>query len=156
MLMLMSRPTAFGLIAVLCLVLTGEHLRAHPETVPTVTDSKVPFYPRICQAAGIEGVVELQVSTDGQKPGAIEIVKGQPMLARAAKENVASWQFEPHAPTTFGVKFQYSLLPALSCEQQTQANWLENRLVLRLPTEVHVTAQRMVICDPVVPNRKKK
>jgi hypothetical protein len=95
----------FGLGACACAAQSGKPL-------PILMSANVPLYPRVAQAAHIEGVVQLRILTDGEKPSSIDVESGPPMLARAAKENVKTWQFEQHAPATFEATFRYVLLPS--------------------------------------------
>lgn len=70
------------------------------KSLPDLRIASVPFHPRNAQAAHIEGVVRLRISTDGTRAVSVQVQDGPPMLARAARDNVKTWQFEPHAPTT--------------------------------------------------------
>lgn len=116
------------------------------DRLPEVTSAVVPFYPRILQVAHIEGVVQLRISTDGERLSSVEIRSGQPMLAKAAQENVKSWQFAPHAPSTFEATFRYRLLPS-RCDQECNCVTSERpSIVLQLPREVEVEASELKIC----------
>jgi hypothetical protein len=69
------------------------------------------------------------------------------MLAKAAQENVKTWEFEEHSPTTFEVTFRYKILPQSECD-------IDNGTVLlRLPTEVEVSAKGVQTCDPAVESK---
>jgi len=120
------------------------------QDLPVVTDAAVPFYPPFARLAHIEGVVRLQISTDGEKVSLVEILEGQPILGLAAKENVKTWRLSRHARTTFVATFRYKLLPEFVCE-------IENPTVLlRLPYEVEVSTKGLKTCDPSVEIRSKK
>jgi outer membrane biosynthesis protein TonB len=111
-----------------------------------VISASVPFYPRTPQLAHIEGIVRFRISTDGNRASSIKIQSGQPMLARAAQENVKTWQFEEHSPITFDATFRYKLLPS-KCDSQCNCGSVEKPSVLmRLPTEVEVNAEELVTC----------
>jgi TonB family protein len=115
--------------------------------LPAVLSASVPFYPRIPQAAHIEGVVRLRISTDGNRAASVEIQSGQPMLAQAAQDNVKTWQFEPHSPTTFEATFHYRLLPS-KCDAECNCDSVEKPSVLLvLPTDVEVNAKELMVCD---------
>ncbi len=87
---------------------------------PSVVGASVPFYPRV------------------------------PMLARAAKENMETWQFEQHTPTSFEATFRYKLLPS-ECDAQCSCDSVEKgTILLRLPDEVEVSAKELMICDAAV------
>jgi TonB family protein len=118
------------------------------KTLPSVTSASVPLYPRITQQAHIEGVVRLRISTDGNRVASVEVQSGQPMLAQAAQENVKTWQFEPHSPTTFEVTFRYKLLPS-KCDAECNCDSAEKpSVLLQLPAEVEVNAKELMVCDP--------
>jgi hypothetical protein len=112
------------------------------EPLPTVTNATVPLYPRTADLAHIEGIVWLQVSTDGVRVSNVKIEGGPPMLAKAAADNVKTWEFSQHKPTTFKVKFTYRILADSGC-------YVDNSVVmLRLPSEVEVSTKGVHTCDP--------
>src|SRR5277367_6733683 len=69
--------------------------------LPIVASASVPLYPRVAQTAHISGVVKLRISTDGIQASSIDLESGSPLLGRAAEENIKTWKFEKHSPTTF-------------------------------------------------------
>ena len=83
--------------------------------MPTVTSAAVPLYPRTADLVHIEGIVLLQVSTNGARISDVKVEAGPPMLAKAASDNVRTWEFSQHTPTTFRVKFSYRILPESGC-----------------------------------------
>ena len=111
--------------------------------LPRVVSASVPFYPPLARRAGIEGVVRLRVSTDGKQVSDTSVESGQPMLAETAKENVRTWLFEEHKPTTFEVTFRYKYVAPSKCWDDA----IET-VVLRLPAEVEVSGTGVLICDP--------
>ena len=115
--------------------------------LPTVLSANVPFYPRTPQEAHIQGVVQLRISTDGSRASSIEVESGPAMLAQAAKENVKTWQFEPHSPTTFEATFHYKLLPSSKCDSECNCDSVgSGTMLLQLPTDVEVSAQNLPNC----------
>lgn len=105
----------------------------------------MPVYPDLPRMARIQGEVVLRVTTDGEKPLEIVVEKGQPMLAKAAKENVQSWQFAKHAPITFRTTFVFELPEQTECGTSKE----NGRTVLMLPTRVEVSAPpNGYDCDP--------
>jgi hypothetical protein len=71
------------------------------------------------------------------------------MLVQAAKDNVKTWQFEPHTPTSFEVTFHYKLLLPSKCDSECNCDSTEKESVLlELPTKVEVSSKAPVICDP--------
>lgn len=112
------------------------------EALPTVTSAAVPLYPRTADLVHIEGIVWLRVSTDGTRVSDVKVESEPPMLAKAAADNVRTWEFSQHKPTTFKVKFSYRILPESGC-------YVDNSVVmLRLPTEVEVSTKGVHTCDP--------
>ncbi len=110
--------------------------------LPMVIAAGVPFYPPLARVARIEGVIRLRLSTDGKRVSAVSAKSGHPLLVEAAKENVRTWQFKDHSPTTFEVTFRYKMLPESQCE-------IDNGIVLlRLPIEVEISAKGVQNCDP--------
>jgi hypothetical protein len=55
----------------------------------------------------LQGVVVLQVTTDGHQVVDVKLTSGHPLLASDAINNVRSWKFADHAPATFAVKYFY-------------------------------------------------
>jgi len=120
-----------------------------PETLPVVVDASVPFYPPVLSKAHIEGVIRLRVTTDGTRASSVEILDGQPMLARAASDNIKTWKFEQHQPRTFETTFRYRVLP-VECDSDCRCASVERpAVVLHLPTEVEVSDEEGICCDPV-------
>jgi hypothetical protein len=127
---------------------------ATPSRLPTVVTAHVPFYPAILQKAHFDGVVHLRVTTDGRRPLTIDQLSGQPMLLKAAVENIRTWEFEQHTPTSFEVSFRYRLL---SAKPDSACNWTAAEpasVVLRLPTEVEISAPTVGTCDPFTSDYK--
>ena|SRR5690242_15238827 len=125
-------------------------------SLPKVVSASVPFYPILAPGARIQGVVTLRVSTDGKSVSAIDAESGPPMLVQAAKENVRTWRFEPHAPATFGVKFRYRLLD-YKCDSDCRCkSQPEPSVLLHLPSHVEVTSVIPMICDPAEQTPRKK
>jgi hypothetical protein len=52
-----------------------------------------------------QGIVWLQVSTDGARVSDVKVEGGPPMLAKAASDNVRTWEFSQHKATTKPAKF---------------------------------------------------
>jgi len=128
---------------------TSETIAQKRQTLPSVASASVPLYPRVIRAARIQGDVMLRLSTDGERVSAVEVESGPPMLAQAAKENVKTWQFEPHTPTSFEVTFRYKLLLPSKCDSECNCDSAEKESVLlQLPTNVDVSAKVPMICDP--------
>ncbi len=124
--------------------------------LPKVASASVPFYPRFAPPARIQGVVTLRLSTDGKRVSAVGAESGPPMLIQAAKENVRTWQFEQHRPTSFEVTFHYKLLPTKCDSECTCDSEEKESVLLQLPTNVEVSAKEYTICDPSEKISEKK
>jgi TonB family protein len=112
-----------------------------PQKLPVVKSGDLPFYPQLPRVAQIEGDVRLRITTDGLSVRSVTVDSGQPMLARAAQDNVKTWKFEPHAPTSFSTLFSYHLVKetvTYSCDPDVPDN---GTVVLRLPAEVEITSR---------------
>jgi len=66
-----------------------------------VASAQVPLYPPVARLANVEGVVHLKVTTDGHHVVSTQVEDGHRLLAALAEENVRTWQFSLHEPTTF-------------------------------------------------------
>ncbi len=64
--------------------------------LPARTSTVAPIYPEAARAAGLEALILLRVTlaTDGH-PTAIKVLRGVPLLDRAAIEAVRAWRYEP-------------------------------------------------------------
>ncbi len=125
----------------------------YEKPLPAVTSASVPFYPRVAQTAHIEGAVKLRISTDGMRASSIDIESGSPLLGRAAEENIKTWMFEQHTPTTFEATFRYVLLPNECDPKCICGDTNRNTVRLQLPTDVEVNAKTVELCDPAVVRR---
>ena len=124
--------------------------------LPRVVMASVPFYPELARQTRIQGTVTLRVSTEGNRVSTVEAETGHPMLVKAATDNVKTWEFKPHAPTSFQVTFRYRLL-ALECDSGCNCGPKEKESeLLQLPTAVEVSAPPLMICDPAaeIPHKK--
>jgi hypothetical protein len=108
---------------------------------PVVTDGRLPTYPVRARMHHFESVVRLEVSMEGDKITKVTLLEGQLVLGTTAIENVKTWRFRWHTPTTFETIYRYKLLPESACDVDNPT------IVLRLPVEVEVTAKAMKICD---------
>lgn len=118
------------------------------QSIPVVKSGEMPFYPTLARGGGIEGEVNLRVATNGLKVVSVTIENGQPVLAKAAQDNVRSWTFLQHEPTVFSTRFSYHLDREETCEPDKPDN---GKVILELPTEVKITAlhrTRSSNCNP--------
>jgi hypothetical protein len=148
------RTIAFLLLLALALAPNRSVAQQSKEAIPVVIGATVPLYPRIAVIAHITGVIRFRLSTDGSHVTSIAVESGQPMLAKAAEENIKTWQFEKHKPTTFGATFTYKLLPA-KCDAEGNCNGPENdEVLLHLPTEANITTKEVVVNGDVSDPKK--
>jgi len=120
-----------------------------PDRPPLVVSAQVPLYPDLLLKAKFDGEVRLRVTTDGERASTITFESGGKILFTAAEENVRTWRFEPHQPTTFVAVFRYKLLPGSLCFKDVPT------VVLHLPTEVQVTSRGFAICEDLSASGKR-
>ena len=120
-----------------------------PDRPPLVVSAQVPLYPDLLLKAKFDGEVRLRVTTDGERASTIMFESGGKILFTAAEENVRTWRFEPHQPTTFVAVFRYKLLPDSLCFKDVPT------VVLHLPTEVQVTSRGFAICEDLSTSGKR-
>jgi hypothetical protein len=124
--------------------------------LPKVSGAWVPDYPPLAAAAHIQGLVTLRVSTDGKHVATFDSESGAALLVLAAKENINTWEFAPHKPTSFDIKFEYKLT-GYHCEGSCDCHHDEEAsTVLHLPTLVELSTPMPMECDPAVTIEKKK
>ena len=75
-------------------------------SAPALVKRVEPVYPAIAQAAAIDGVVILDAIVDEHgRVQSLKVLRGHPLLAKAAMEAVQQWEYEPlklnGAPTPF-------------------------------------------------------
>jgi hypothetical protein len=135
------RIVSIGL-AVIGGVLPAVRAQSSDPELPLLTAAALPLYPIVAQAARVQGIVKLRVTTDGKKVKSIALVSGPPMLYEAAKRNIQTWEFEEHKPTSFVTTFEYRI------EGPAKCSYSNGNAVLHLPLEAHVGANRLETCDP--------
>lgn len=112
------------------------------ESLPIVSVAAVPMYPSTARVARIQGEVRIKVATDGKNVSSVAVEGGHPILAQAAQENIRTWKFEQHKPTTFVVKIIYEIEEKSTCS-------MDNGVVLmHLPSEIRITVTGIQTCDP--------
>ena len=93
---------SFLLVLFTCgLIVSSTVAQNNSPALPTVTAFECPTYPAGAQSNRLQGMVRLQVTTDGQQVAAVKLLSGHPILAPTAYENVKTWKFANHPPTTF-------------------------------------------------------
>ena len=111
------------LALVLCSVLfTRANGQKDTERLPTVTKFECTKYPEKARSLHIEGVVTMQITTDGHGVSGVKVLRAAKVLAPYAEANVRTWKFTDHLPTTFTVTYDYAFEgnykqdPATKCE----------------------------------------
>jgi hypothetical protein len=112
------------------------------QEIPLIIAGKMPLYPIMARAARIQGIVKVSVTTDGKKVTSLDAESGPPMLVKAAKENILTWEFLEHKPTTFVTTFEYVI------EGPDQCMYTNGTSVLNLPLEIRISAKGIKTCDP--------
>ena len=120
------------MLAVLPCVQVGQ---SEQPALPTVAGAAVPLYPPLARVARVEGVVRIQVATDGQRVTSTRVIEGNKLLAAAAEENVRTWSFSRHESTAFVVTYRYRLTGHAYSANPT--------VLLRLPNEVEISIPRL-------------
>lgn len=130
-----------GLMAA-CGMLSSAAAQKVEQRPPLVIAGEMPLYPLIARAARVQGVVKIKVTTDGKKVTSAVVESGPPMLAKFAKENILTWEFNAHKPTTFVTTFEYVIEGPVQCDYSNDA------LSLKLPLEVRISMKDLKTCDP--------
>ena len=125
--------------------------------LPTVIAAEMPSYTSVGKQAGIAGTVRLRVITDGEKVTDSVIEQPVPLLDRIAQENLKTWRFAPHVPTSFEVTFRFMLIdrkPVDPCGPKRKDPWVgpETVSTLRFPDDIEIEDYRDFVsfCDPFV------
>jgi hypothetical protein len=144
----LTRVPSAVVLMLLCgmLPLSGLAQKAD-QALPLVTAGKLPLYPIMARAARVQGVVKIKVTTDGKKVTSVDAESGPPMLVKFAKENILTWEFSQHKPTTFVTTFEYVI------EEPAQCDYSNDALTLKLPLEVRISAKGLKTCDPAAENK---
>jgi hypothetical protein len=99
--------TRFLLMSLVCFVFVPLIAQDSQPALPTVIAFECPKYPPKAESMGLQGMVKMQVTTDGHKVVDIKLLPSHPVLAAPAEENVRTWKFADHTPTTFTVTYYY-------------------------------------------------
>jgi hypothetical protein len=112
------------------------------ESLPTVTKFECPTYPEKARSLHIEGVITMQITTDGHGVSGVKVLRAARVLAPYAEANVRTWKFTDHLPTTFTVTYDYAFEgnykqdPATKCEAK-----------MDLPKSVKVSTESPLLQD---------
>lgn len=144
-----------GLVVLGCMLIPSR-AQGPDQQLPLVTAGALPLYQMMARAARIEGTVKIRVITDGKKVSSMDEETGPAMLVKAAKENIRTWEFLEHPPTSFVTTFLYRI------EEPAQCFYSNGATTLNIPLEVRVTVKGFMTCDPaatitsVVAPKKKR
>ncbi len=137
-----------------CLLAEQNPLRGQipsAQRLPMVVSAVAPPYPGIAKAARIEGSVELNVTTDGERVTQVDIIKPVPLLDQAARRGVATWVFAPHQPTSFHLTVAYNLRNLEEVAPGSCVTKDEPRITTHdLPGRVQVIGVMDRICEPEI------
>jgi hypothetical protein len=93
----------------LMLVAVAAAAQDSPGELPKVVQHSQPIYPPLARQTRIQGDVRVKLTTDGESVIDAEAVVGHPLLRKAAEDNVRTWKFARHNPSTFYITFRYKL-----------------------------------------------
>jgi len=105
--------------------------------LPRVTKFDCPSYPSEAASVRLQGMVQLEVTTDGHQVSKVKLISGHPLIAGAAVENVRTWQFAEHNPTTFSVTYFYVFDGSYKRDKATNCS-----AKVELPSKVTVSLPR--------------
>ncbi len=119
----------------------GVTTAAGPRLFETPVESRViqagvPFYPASARLADVSGDVELEITITDGRVASVHTRRGHALLARAARENVRTWQFATGVSMTLTTVFQYRLEDAGVSRSATP------RVELELPRRVTIIESR--------------
>jgi hypothetical protein len=123
-------------LTLLCLTALPVAGQDKPAVLPSVTAFKCPKYPSQAESMRLQGVVMLQVATDGHQVADVKLTSGHPVLAPEAIKNVRTWKFADHTPTTFAVTYYYLLGTHYQRDRVTKCD-----AKMELPTTVHIAEE---------------
>lgn len=134
-------------LVILCGVLSPAFAQKAGQELPVIIAGEMPLYPLVANHAWIQGVVKIKVTTDGEKVTSLKAESGPPMLVQAAKENILTWRFLKHKPTTFVTTFEYVI------ESSDQCMFSNSTSVLNLPLKIRISTKGVDTCESGTGNK---
>ncbi|MGC2320985.1 MAG: energy transducer TonB [Terriglobales bacterium] len=136
LLLVLEHPPMWRVIAILvgCLAVVSVATAQDAPTLPTVTSFECPKYPPKAKSVRLQGMVRLKVTTDGHNVTEVKLQSGHPLIAPAAYENVRTWKFADHPPTTFDVTYFYVFQGEFKKDPTTKCS-----AKMELPTKITVS-----------------
>lgn len=95
-------------LSICCLSVSLAVAQQDAPTLPTVTAFDCPKYPPKAESMRLQGMVKMQVTTDGHQIAEVKLLPSHPVLAEEAVKNVRTWKFVDHQPTSFLVTYYYT------------------------------------------------
>jgi Gram-negative bacterial TonB protein C-terminal len=125
-----------SLLLLLCLAASPLLAQDNPAALPTVTAFECPKYPSKAESMRLQGMVKMQITTDGHAVSDVKLISGHPALAPDAIKNVRTWKFADHTPTSFTVDYYYALEEHYKRNKDAKCD-----AKLDLPTKVYVSTK---------------
>jgi hypothetical protein len=119
-----------------CLILPFAMAQSETPVLPTVTSFACPKYPSNAESTRLQGMVKMQVTTNGHEVTDVKITSGHPVLAQAADKSVRTWKFKDHTPTTFAVTYFYVFQGYVKRDPVTKCS-----AKMDLPTQVTISTK---------------
>lgn len=126
-------------VATVCMSAHSRPGQTVTATPPVVVSAALPVAPPIARAPRVPAEVRLRVSTDGRRVVTVTVIK-QSAIEQAAVENVKTWQFAPHSPTSFEVTYRMGGY-YVPCNDN-------NSYDLTFPTTISVLGVAMILDRP--------
>ena len=120
-------PRTILVLSVSLAAVVGAPAQDSSEVLPKVIQHAEPIYPPLAVQTKVDGEVRIKVTTDGESVRKVEAETGNPLLRRAAEDNIRTWKFVTHTPGTFHLTFRYKIL---SGEQNIE--FLESPAIVRI------------------------
>lgn len=126
--------TSLALFLMCCIAVPASAQDKPAAELPTVTAFECPKYPKKAESMRLQGMVILEVTTDGHSVSNVKLSSGHPELAPEAIKNVHTWKFADHPATTFNVRYFYEFSGHFKRDPVTKCD-----AKLELPTKVTVS-----------------
>lgn len=122
--------------------MAGRHSTTGPqiveqETFPRVIRAELPVYPASLRMADVSGEVSLEIEVRDGVVAAARALSGHLLLAKAAKDNVRTWQFVKGTTSKLHVTYVYALV-----DRDPAADGGLPRIEVELPKRVCITERR--------------
>lgn len=120
-------PRTMLVLSVLLAAVVGAPAQDSSEALPRVIQHAEPIYPPLARQLGVDGEVLVKVTTDGESVRNAEAETGNPLLRKAAEDNIRTWKFATHTPGTLHVTFRYKILSSAQ-----NIEFLESPAIVRI------------------------